>query len=190
MWCCIHVWVPGDPHLLCLSGTALSVSASCRSLWPAGRPATLRSALRTLAEVRHVVEIFEEVLLLLGERAALSGGSEGGRLGGELCVEVADVFFSHDGRDEWRCDFPMEKSVPIRVLKRNSPLDRSGNTFVRQLQRSHPEKRLLLHVLCVLLPGAQTPLRVPPQQLDSRNKTASRISSFRNRQTTGAGSDV
>lgn len=147
-------------------------------------------ALRTLAEVRHVVEIFEEVLLLLGERAALSGGSEGGRLGGELCVEVADVFFSHDGRDEWRCDFPMEKSVPIRVLKRNSPLDRSGNTFVRQLQRSHPEKRLLLHVLCVLLPGAQTPLRVPPQQLDSRNKTASRISSFRNRQTTGAGSDV
>ena len=70
-----------------------------------------------LAEVRYVVEVLEVVLLFEGQRAALSGGREGRSLRGELHIEVADVFFPSDGREERRREFPLKESLPVHTLR-------------------------------------------------------------------------
>lgn len=70
----------------------------------------------TLAEVGDIVKVLEVVLFLAGEGAALSGRRESRKLSGELHVEVADVFFASDGRDERRRDFSLEKRLPVHTL--------------------------------------------------------------------------
>lgn len=62
---------------------------------------------RPLAEVGDVVEVAEAVLVLAGERAGLARRCQGGRLGGELLVEVADVLSALDGGNEGRGQLPL-----------------------------------------------------------------------------------
>lgn len=70
----------------------------------------------TLAEVGDKVKILELVLFGGGERAALAGRREGRSLGRELHVEVADVLFPSDGRDERGQELPLEETLPVDTL--------------------------------------------------------------------------
>lgn len=93
---------------------------------------------QALAEVRDVIKIFEVVLLLPRNGAALAGRRERGGLGGELRVEVADVFLPHNGRDEGRRDFPLEKRVPVHSLR-----ELFLNRLVRRLSLCFSAERLV-----------------------------------------------
>lgn len=62
---------------------------------------------RPLAEVGDVVEVAEAVLVLAGERAGLARRRQGGRLGGELLIKVADVLSALDGGNEGRGQLPL-----------------------------------------------------------------------------------
>lgn len=74
-------------------------------------------ALGSLAEVRDVIKVPEAVLVLPGEHAGLTWRRERRRLGGELFVEVADVFFVANGGNEGRRYFPLQQCLPVHVLE-------------------------------------------------------------------------
>lgn len=70
-----------------------------------------------LAEVRDVVKVFEAVLVLAGEGAAFAGRREGGGLGGELLVKVADVLPPPDVGDERGREPPLQQRFPVHTLR-------------------------------------------------------------------------
>lgn len=70
-----------------------------------------------LTEVGDVVEVPEAVLVFARERAGLARRRERRRLGGELLVEVADVFFAADGGDEGGGHLPLQQRLPVHVLE-------------------------------------------------------------------------
>lgn len=93
--------------------TGILISQPPRSVAGSGQLKTPRP----LAEVGHVVEVFEVVLLPAGESPALARRRQSRILSRELLVKITDVFLSSDSRDKrWR-DFPLEKGVPVHPLK-------------------------------------------------------------------------
>lgn len=75
------------------------------------------AGLGPLAEVRDVVEVPEAVLVFAGEHARLTWRRQRRRLGGELLVEVAHVFFAANRGDEGGGHLPLEQCVPVHVLE-------------------------------------------------------------------------
>lgn len=140
----------------------------------------------TLAEVRDVVKIFEIFLFPAIEDAALAGWREGGPLGRELHVKVADVLFSSDARDEWRRGFPLEERLPVRILNHINIQFRNRVTFSYQQhdkqplclaeivrKETHSEERLFFDFFSILFSRAQTSFRIPSQQLGTQKKAES-----------------
>lgn len=82
-----------------------------------------------LAEVRDVVKVPEALLVFTGEHARLSWRRERRSLGGELLVEVADVFLTDDGGDEGRGDLPLQQRLPVHILQGEG--EREGSNYKR-----------------------------------------------------------
>ena len=70
-----------------------------------------------LAEVGDVVKVPEALLVFAGEHTRFAWWRECRRFGGELLVEVADVFLPDNGGDEGGGSLPLQQHLPVHILE-------------------------------------------------------------------------